>query len=137
MWTNVSHPSSWAVLMIRYPRATKSLLHTRSAVLLITGISSCDSPAKQRMSGLFSFTCLKASVVPGTAWLTTIAFIFGSSARPTMTAIVVSCSSMKLSGYVTCWIIPPSLTAPYSAMRASAPLRSSSLCETVPVTIPT
>ena len=50
------------------------------------------------MSGRFSRTRRKPSVVPGMPWLTTITFILGSSARPTIWPIVVSCSVMKLSG---------------------------------------
>jgi hypothetical protein len=52
----------------------------------------------RRMSGLLALIRLKASVVPGMAWFTTIAFIFGSSARATMLEMMVSCWDMKSSG---------------------------------------
>ena len=50
------------------------------------------------MSGRFSRTRRKASDVPGIASLTTMTFILGSSARPTIWPMVVSISDMKLSG---------------------------------------
>ena len=89
------------------------------------------------MSGRLAWTRLKASAVPGMAWLTTIAFILGSSDMATTLEMKVSCWDMKSSGYVMCWTIPPLFTDPYSLMRASAPRRSSSDWDTVPVQMPT
>jgi len=50
------------------------------------------------MSGRLEWTRLKASAVPGMAWLTMIAFIFGSSAMETTLEMKVSCCDMKSSG---------------------------------------
>ena len=85
-----------------------------------------------KMSGLFSFILRNASSVPSTAWLTIMAFIFGSSASPVMTPTVVSNSSVKLSGYIA----RVTLSDPYFFWNASAPRLSSSDCENEPVTIP-
>ena len=50
------------------------------------------------MSGRLALTRLKASAVPGMAWLMTMAFMSGSSARETTEEMKVSCWDMKSSG---------------------------------------
>ena len=66
--------------------------HQSYAHMLITGRLN-EFPTLRQYKGL-----RKASVVPGTDWLTMIAFMSGSSDRLTMHWMVVSSSSVKLSG---------------------------------------
>ena len=93
----------------------------KSEIEEMTFGSSCGEPERQITSFLFSLILRKASVVPGTASLTTMTFTFGSSAKPTICEMVVSISCMKLSGKVTCLIMPPLEASPYSLTILSAP----------------